>query len=106
MSIPKRNLLINSIFTSQFNCFQLTWMFRSLTMNSKVNRLYEWCLRNAYNYKTSFGKLLEKDELVTMCTINLQILITEMFKVYRNLSQAAVADLFHVPQNKYKVCQV
>ena len=104
MSIPKRKLLMNSFFTSCFNYCPLTWMCHSLTMNNKINRLHERCLRIVHSDKTSsFEKLLEKDGSVTIHTRNLQTLATEMFKVYKNLSPAIIADLFHVRQNTYNL---
>ena len=104
MSIPKRKLLMNSFFTSQFNYCPLTWMCHSRTMNNKINRLHERCLRIVHSDKTtSFEKLLEKDGSVTIHTRNLQTLATEMFKVYKNLSPAIIADLFHVRQNNYNL---
>ena len=48
------------------------------------------------NKTSSFEKLLEKDGSVTIHSRNLQTLATEMFKVYKNLSPAIVADLFYV----------
>ena len=51
----------------------------------------------------SFQKLLEKDGSVTIHTRNFQNLATEMFKVYKNLSPAIIADLFHVRQNNYNL---
>ena len=104
MNISKRKLLMNSFFTSQFNYFPLTWMCHSRTMNNKINRLHERCLRIVHSDKTSsFEKLLEKDGSVTIHTRNLQTLATEMFKVYKNLSPAIIADLFHVRQNNYNL---
>ena len=92
MSIPKRNLLMNSFFTSQFNYCPLTWMCHSRTMNNKINCLLERCLHIIYSDKTSFfEKFSEKDGSVTM------------FKVYKNLSPAIIADLFHVRQNNYNL---
>ena len=44
-----------------------------------------------------------KDGSVTIHTRNLQTLATEMFKVYKNLSPAIIADLLHVPQNNYNL---
>ena len=74
MSLSKRKLLMNSFFTSQFNYCSLTWMCHSRTMNNKINRLHEWCLRIEHSDKTSsFEKLLEKDGSVTIHTRNLQI---------------------------------
>ena len=53
MSIPKRKLLINSFFTSQFNYLPLAWMCHSGTMNNKINRLQERCLRVVHSDQTS-----------------------------------------------------
>ena len=104
MSIPKWKLLMNSLFTSQFNYCLLTWMCRSRTMSNKINRLHERCLRIVYSDKTSsFEKLLVKDGSVTIHTRNLQTFATEMFKVYKNLSTAIIADLFHIRQNNYNL---
>ena len=41
MSIPKRKLIMNSFFTSQFNYCPLVWMCHSRSMNSRINRLHE-----------------------------------------------------------------
>ena len=72
-------------------------MCHSRAVNNKINRLYERCLRIVHSEKTSsFEKLLEKDGSVTIHTRNLQTLATEMFKVYKNLLPAIIADLFHV----------
>ena len=104
MSIPKRKLLMNSFFTSQFNYCPLTWTCHSRTKNNKINGLHERCLHIVHSDKISpFEKLLEKDGSVTIHTRNLQTLATEMFKVYKNLSPAIIADLFHVPQNNYNL---
>ena len=51
-SIPKRELLMNSFFTSQFNYCPLTLMCHSRTMNCKINGLHERCLRILYNDNT------------------------------------------------------
>ena len=44
---------------------------------------------------SSFEKLLEQDKCVTVHTRNLQILATEMFKVYRNISPPIFSEIFH-----------
>ena len=72
-------------------------MCPSRTVNNKINRLYERCLCIVHSEKTSSSeKLLEKDESVIIHTRNLQTLATEIFKVYKNLLPAIIADLFHV----------
>ena len=104
MSIPKRKLLMHSFFTSQFNYCSLTTMCYSRTINNKINRFHERCLRIVYSDKTSsFEKLLEKDGSVTLHTRNLRTLATEIFKVYNNFSSAIIVHLFHVWQNSYSL---
>ena len=69
MSIPKRKLLMNSFFISQFNYCLLVWISHSRLMNNKINRLHERCLRIVYSDKTSsFEELVDKDGSVTIHT--------------------------------------
>ena len=104
MSISKRKLIMNSFFTSQFNYCPLVWMCHSRSMNSRINRLHETCLRIMYSDKSSsFEELLQKDEFVTIHAKNIQKLATEMFKVFKKLSPPIVADLLEVRQNNYNL---
>ena len=87
MGLSKKKKLVSSFFNSQFNCCPLIWMF---------HRLNERCLRLLYGDKwSSFEKLLEQDKSVTIHTKNLQILATEMSKVYRNISPPISSKIFH-----------
>ena len=81
ININKRRILMNSFFRSQFNYCPLIWMCHSRTNNRKINRLHERCLRIIYGKQSSFIKLLEKDNFVSIHQRNLQILAIEMFKV-------------------------
>ena len=75
---------MNSFFNSQFNYCPLIWMFHSVIKSNKINCLHERCLRLLYGDKSSsFQKLLEQDKSVTIHTRNLQVLATEIFKVYQ-----------------------
>ena len=70
-------------------------MCHSRTNNRKINRFHERCLRIIYNDKqSSFIKLLEKDNSVSIHQRNLQILAIEMFKVSNGLSPALMNDIF------------
>ena len=81
ININKRRILMNSFFRSHFNYCPLIWMCHSQTNNRKINRLHKRCLRIIYNDKqSSFIKLLEKDNSVSIHRRNLQILAIEMFK--------------------------
>ena len=82
-SLCKKKILMNSFFNSQFSYCPLIWMFHSRIMNNKTNRLHERCMRLIHEDKTSsFEELLERDKSASIPTRNLQILATEMFKVY------------------------
>ena len=60
-------------------------------MKSRINKLNERCLRLTYNDKKgSFKELLQTDKSVSIHIKNLQVLATEMFKAYRNISSPIV----------------
>ena len=104
MSIPKRKILMNSFSITQFSYCPLVWVCHSRLMDNEINRLHEKCLRIVYSDKTlSFEELLDKDGSVTILKRNLQVLATEMFKVYRNLSPNNVAEIFRARRNNYNL---
>ena len=62
INIPKRKLVMNSLFISQFNYCPLLWMCHICLINNKINRLHKKCLLIVYSDKTSsFEELLDKD---------------------------------------------
>ena len=70
-------------------------MFHSRTLNNKINRLRERCLRIIYNDNTSsFTDLLEIDNSVSVHHRNIQVLVTELFKFVNSLSLKLVSDCF------------
>ena len=95
MNLSKKKKLVSSFFNSQFNYCPLIWMFHSRIINNKINRLHERCLRLLYGDKSSSFEKLEQDKSVTIHTRNLQILATETFKVYRNISPPIFSEIFH-----------
>ena len=95
MSIPKKRMLLNAFFKSQFNYCPLVWMFHSRAINNKINKLHERCLRIIYNDKhSSFHELLTKDRSVSVHTRNLQILATEMYKVSKGICPTVFSNIF------------
>ena len=66
MNIGKRRLLMNSFFASQFNYCPLVWMCHHRSVNNKINRLHERCLRIAYSDSVSSFEALLRIE-VTQC---------------------------------------
>ena len=70
-------------------------MFHSRTLNNKINRLRERCLRIIYNDNTSsFTDLLEIDNSVSVRHGNIQVLATELYKFVNGLSAKLVSDCF------------
>ena len=75
-------------------------------MENKIKKLHERCLRTVCNdKKSSFKELLETDKSVPIHIKNLQVLATEMFKVYRNVSSPIVRQLFQLRNNDYNLRQ-
>ena len=96
LSKTKRLFLMNLFFTSQFSHYPLMWMCYSRTVNNKINKLHERYRRIVYNDKKSFFKeLIESDKSVPIRIKNLQVLATEMFKVYRNISPLSLDNYFN-----------
>ena len=75
MNIAKRRLLMNSFFASQFNYCPLVWMCHHRSVNDKINRLHERCLRIVYSDSVpSFEDLLDKDRSVSVHVKNIKTL--------------------------------
>ena len=97
--LPKRSMLLNAFFLSQFSYCPLVWMFHSRGKNNKINRLHERCLRIIYSDKKStFIELLEKDNFVPIHKLNLRFLAIEMLKFKRGLAYALCKEV--IPQNR------
>ena len=61
MNLAKQKLLMNSFFTSQFNYCSLVWMCHNHTINNKINRLHERCLRIIYSdNKSLMSEIFDK----------------------------------------------
>ena len=70
-------------------------MYCNRSLNTKIDRLHERCLRIVYNdKKSSFNELQVKDGSVSVHHQNLQKLAVELFKVSGGLSPEIVNELF------------
>ena len=75
MSLEKRKMLLRTFIESQFSYCPLIWMFHSMTLNNKINRLHEKALRIVYgDFKSKFDELLEKDDFVSIHHLKLWLL--------------------------------
>ena len=77
-------------------------MNHSRTLNNRITRIHERSLRVVYNDKKStFEELLEMDKSITTHIRNLQILVTEMFKVKNGIAPEIMNDVFQITEPNY-----
>ena len=70
-------------------------MFHSRHLNNKINSIHERALRITYQDNAStFQELLNKDNSVSIHHRNLQVLVTEMFKIHRGLPPEILREIF------------
>ena len=95
---------MRAFITSQFSYCPLIWMLQSRTLNNRINNIHERALRLTYkDNKSSFKQLLEKDHSVTVHQKNLQVLVTEIFKVKNNLAPDIMKDVFKLKEPPYNL---
>ena len=97
MDLPKRKVLMKAFITSQFSYCPLIWMFHSRTLNNRINYIHERALRLTYkDNQSSFKELLENDHSGTVNHKNLQVLVTEIFKVKNDLTPEIMKDVIEL----------
>ena len=95
MEDPKGRFLMNAFFKAQFNYCGIIWTFHSCSLNSKINRLHERCLRIIYNDKHSnFEELLIKDNSVSIHYKNIHALAIELHKIANDMSPKFKSEVF------------
>ena len=79
---------------------------RSRTVNNKISKLHERCLRIVDNDKNlSFKELIRIDKSVPIHIKNLQVLATKILNVYGNISPPTARQLFQLRTNEYNLRQ-
>ena len=79
-------------------------MMHSRSINNKMNRIHECALRTVYKVTfSSFENFLEKDKAVKIHVRNLQVLLTEMFKVKNGLASKIISDIFKLSNPTYNL---
>ena len=104
MSLEKRKVIMNAFITSQFGYCPLIWMCHSRKLNTRINNIHERVLRIVFQDKnTSFNELLIKAGSVKIHDRNVQVLATEMYKVYHNLAPLIMSEVFPRRTMKYNL---
>ena len=95
---------MKAFITCQFSYCPLIWMLHSRTLNNRINNIHERALRLTYkDNKSSFKQFLEKDHFVKVHQKDLQVLVTETFKVKSNLAPDIMKDVFALKERRYNL---
>ena len=93
---------MRSFIMLQFSYCPLIWMCHSRTSNNQINKLHERALRLVYNDKSSsFRELLERGNSVTIHERNIQLLLTEIFKVKNGAAPEIMTEIFKFKDHSY-----
>ena len=104
MSMEKRKIIMNAFITSQFGYCPLIWMCHSRKLNTRINKIHERALRIVFQDKTtSFNELLIKAGSVKIHHKNIQVLATEIYKVYHNISPLIMSEVFPDRTTEYNL---
>ena len=103
MDLNKRRNLMKAFITSYFSYCPLVWMFHSRSLNNKINRVHERALRLVYQNNLSFSGLLDLDNSATMHQKNLQVLVTEIYKVKNGIAPYIMKDIFELQNPSYNL---
>ena len=102
MDLNKHRNLMKAFITSQFSYCALIWMFHSSNLN-KINRKHERALRLIYQNNLNFSELLDLHNSVTVHQKNLQILVTEIYKVKNGIAPEMMKDIFELQNPSYNL---
>ena len=91
--------------STQFVYYPLAWMSCDKTSDNRINHLHERALSTVYNENVStFEKLLEKYNFVTIHVRNLRILATELYKTKENQAAPKMHESFEQGHIQYNLC--
>ena len=91
----KAKMLLTSVVMSNFSYCPLIWLFCSKTANKDINRTNKRALRVLYgDYDSSFDQLLARNGSITVHQMNLQRLMTEIYKTMNHLNPSYIWEFF------------
>ena len=90
--------------TVTFNYYPLVWLCHDRSVNNKINRLNERCLRIVYSDSvSSYEDLLDKDRSVSVHAKNIKTPSIEMFNVSNKLTALLMNEIFVKRNNAYNL---
>ena len=89
---------------SQFNYCPFAWIFCSRQSKNLINKTQERSQRISYkDQKTSYQNLLETHNEFTIHQRNLQVLMTEIYKIVNDVAPPIMNSLFEFRSNEYNI---
>ena len=100
----KKVLLNKSMIKSQFNYCPLVWMFCSRQSNNLINKVHERSLRLTYRDETKdFQQILTEQNEITIHQRDLQVLMTEVYKIVNSIALPIMNSLFQFRFNRNNI---
>ena len=98
----KRKTIYTTMVKSQLNYCPLVWMFCPRRSSNLINKVQERALRITYNDQlTDFKSLLSNHNEITIHQRNLQVLMTEIYKIINHIAPPIMPSLFETHENTH-----
>ena len=98
----KRKTIYTTMVKSQLNYCPLVWMFCPRRSSNLINKVQERALRITYNDQlTDLKSLLSNHNEITIHQINLQVLMTEIYKIINHIAPPIMSSLFEIRENTH-----
>ena len=95
LNMKQEKLLYKSTIKYQFSYCVLVWMFCSRQSNNLINKIHEWSISISYkDQKTSYNNLLGTHNELSIHQRNLQVLMTEIYKIVNGVAPPIMNSLF------------
>ena len=89
-------------YTLQLNYCPLVWMFCTRRSSNFINKVQERALCMTYNNQlTDFKSLLSNHNEITIHQRNLQVLMTEIYKIINHIAPPIMSSLFEIRENTH-----
>ena len=98
----KRKTICTTMVKSQLNYCPLVWMFCPRRSSNLINKVQQKALCIIYNDQlTDFKSLLLNHNEITIHQGNLQVLLTEIYKMINHIAAPTMSFLFEVLENAH-----
>ena len=104
MDSKQKEIPFKGMIRSHFSYCPIIWMFSLRKFNNLINKAHEKSLRivSSDNH-SSFKSLLSKYKEITIHQRNLQVLMTETYKIINGISPLIMENVFILRENMYSV---